>query len=164
MIYYEEKNNRARQSAPWIAYYHGLEELFGEDPDIHMDYNEEKFEITMRVDSNDKYAALSGILPVEKIFGDISLKITLVPSNKELTSAAIFDAAFRGNPNYSFTKVISSPFMSNPMTFVVFKKKVSQYFNDNLGDLFGNRNTLPENLARELLVNEDGTFFCTDQE
>ena len=48
------------------------------------------------------------------------------------------------------------------MTFVEFCKYVVQYYNDNLGDLHGNRTTVMEQIAREVFDDVSGVYFCTD--
>jgi hypothetical protein len=167
MIRFEFEENgskRMEKSAPWIEYYHSLKELFGGDPDIVMDIDEQEPSIIMHVNGDAKYEALCKLLPGQKTYGNVTLYILIFPANERLTTARMLDNAFAGNPNYAFTKVVNSPMMSNPMTFVVFKKKIAQFFNDNLGDLYGNTSTLYENIARDILAEQDGVFYCTDKE
>ena len=165
MIKHELRNiENVGLSSPWVEYYHNLNELFSGDPDVELEYSEEECKVTMRVNGNDKYAALCALIPEQKQYGETTLKINVVPANRVMTTAQLFDDAFEGNANYAFTQVVQSPMMSNPMTFVVFRKKVAQFFNDNLGDLFGNKNTLYQDIVKEVLNEQNGVFFCTDKE
>lgn len=81
-------------------------------------------------------------------------------SNKEL-----FDAAFENNPVYC-TAVRIDTIFSNDITYVVFKNKVVQFFNDNLNDLHGNVSTLYQEIAHDVfdMTSLNGVMFCTDIE
>lgn len=88
--------------------------------------------------------------------------ITVVPSNNDVSKSDLFKAAFAGNPIVSYTEHVDT--MSNPMDFIVFEKEVVQYFDDNLGDLYGIRSTLYQDLANEVFEDHQGVFFNTDIE
>lgn len=90
------------------------------------------------------------------------MHITVIPSNENVSKSDIFKAAFAGNPIVSYTEHVDT--MSNPMDFIVFEKEVIQYFDDNLGDLFGIRSTLYQDLANEVFEDHPGVFFNTDIE
>lgn len=53
---------------------------------------------------------------------------------------------------------------SNPITYIVFKNKVVQFWNDDLSDIYGNRSTLYQDIAKEIFGESSGIFFCTDKE
>ena len=73
----------------------------------------------------------------------------------------MFEAALEGNTALSFIRTISG-IMSNPITYVVFKKAVVQYYTDDLGDYFGIHSTLFQDVAKDVFGDPDGVFFCTD--
>jgi hypothetical protein len=52
--------------------------------------------------------------------------------------------------------------LTNPITYVIFKKEVVQYYDDNLGDAHGNRTTLYEQIANQIFEDREGIYFCTD--
>ena len=51
--------------------------------------------------------------------------------------------------------------MTNPLTYVVLKKEVVQFFNDNLNDIHGLETTLYQTIAKDVF-DGTGVFFCTD--
>ena len=132
---------RVKLSAPWDEFYNEVNELFRYDDEVRVVFFEEQKTIKLYVDN-----------------------IEVIPSNKEKKTELtrnIWSVAFTGNTAVSFIYTIDGIF-SNPLTYVVFLNEVVQYFNDNLGDINGNRSTLYEDIARDVFENVDATFFCTD--
>ena len=154
----------ANLSAPWISYLHKIEAMFKDDPDIKLFYDDGKKEIKLYVTGKDKADALSKLLPTEKVFGTTALKVTVIPANKDMEFADLFRNAFEGNPYYEDTTVIQPVGSLKPCTFVTFKKKVMQFWDDNLGDPHGNVSTLAQEVAKEIFKDIPGIFFCTDNE
>ena len=148
-------------SAPWVNYFHELEALFREDPDVKLTYNNDDKSITLYVNGTAKAEALEELLPEEMDFGQVTLSIIVIPSNEKRTKASLLKDAFAGNEAFSFMETIQGP-MSNPMTFIVFKNKVVQYYTDNMGDIYGQRSTLYQDMAKEIFGESEGVFFCTD--
>ena len=159
-------NNGLKMSPPWVTYWQQLNAMFGDDPEIHLEYLEDEAKIVMRVDNPSKAEALSQLLPDEVHFGNIVLNIVVVPANVMKSQANLFNDAFQGNPHFAYVAE-SAPGTSFQMTYVVFKKEVAQYWNDNLGDIHGNTNTLYQNIASELFNGEEsasGVCFCTGED
>lgn len=149
-------------SAPWVIYYREIEELFREDPEIRVVYNEEDVEIRLYVDNSAKADALQSLLPTVKDFGNVQLKITIIPFNKlGETRENIYATAFYDNPILSYIRTIRGVFTNN-ITYVVFINKVVQYFNDDLGDVNGMCSTLYQEIAKDIFGENEGVFFCTD--
>lgn len=153
-------------SAPWVTYYKEIEALFGEDPDIKVELDQSAMTnrtIKLYVCGQDKADALEQILPAEKEFGSMKVFIEIIPANIESTdNVYLYRKAFEGNPAFSFSTTIEGAF-NNPVTFFVFKNKVVQFFNDNLGDIYGNTSTLYQDIADEVFEKHEGIFFCTDK-
>jgi hypothetical protein len=110
------------------------------------------------------------LLPNEKTFGDVKVRVSVVPIEQgtededdfmDAWKEEVFEAAFDGNGAFSFAKTIFGVFHSN-LTYVVFKKRVVQYFNDDLGDAFGQCSTLYQDIAKNVFGELDGVFFCTE--
>ena len=120
-----------------------------------------KNELLLRVSNTDKAAALSELLPEEKDFGGESIRVTVIPANKTLTKAELLGEALKGNPNFSrmMTVRIGS---TNSYNYAIFKKRVAQYWNDNLGDPHGNVSCLYQDLAKEVFGDVGGVMYCTD--
>ncbi len=157
---------RLNLAPPWITYVSELEQMFKYDPEVHVIYDGEKHEAKLYVDSAVKAAAFNELLPAEKEFGNVLLTVNVVPANGvtgPIDRADLYKAAFKGNGAFSFMKTVKGIF-SNDLTYVVFKNRVVQYFNDDLSDVYGQCSTLYQDIARDLFGETEGVFFCTDVE
>lgn len=153
---------KTKMSPPWYGYYNKLLALFGEDPEIKVEFDESELTVYLYVNNTNKYIALQSILPDKQDFGGTILRIVLVPANKEnKTTFDSFRTAFKGNPAVTDIQEVSGVF-TNPILYIEFEKKVIQYYDDNLGDLHGNHSTLLEEIARDIFDEDCGVFFCTD--
>ena len=161
----DKKMSNVKIQAPWYEYFAEVNALFKEDPDVNVTYDDSKYELKLYVNGVKKADALKQIFPEKKSFGNIVMKIMVIPANikYEGNPISLFKDAFENNP--AVVNIVSG---DNPVTstmnYIVFKKKVVQYFNDNLGDINGNMSTLYENIARDIFIdsNTNGIFFCTD--
>lgn len=162
------KEVRTKLSPPWITWLSEIEQMFGQDPDIKISYDD--YTIKLYVANAEKAAALDCVLPCAREFGNVIMYLKVVPPNEENKTfdkndgASIYETIFKNNPVLSFIRKVEGPFTFNA-TYVVFKNKVVQYFNDNLNDIYGNTSTLYEDIARDIFVDytrEITVFFCTD--
>ena len=149
-------------SSPWVEYYRKVNAMFQEDPEVTVVYDEEKRILNIYVDNSAKAGALGELFPVEKIFGNCVLKINIIPSNRTTTKFAttVLEEVLDGNGAVSFIKKVA--LFGKPLTYVVFKPEVIQYFTDDLSDYHGFRSTLYAEIAKELFDELDGVYFCTD--
>lgn len=150
-------------SAPWTIFFNEVASLFGGDPEIVIKYDEENYEIELYVDNPVKADALSKILPAERTFGNVTVTLTVTPSNEPESDISIYQKAFAGNPAFSYATTTDEEAGFNG-TYVVFANKVVQYFADNLGDVNRNRSTLYQDIADRIIEEHPGVFFCTDIE
>lgn len=148
-------------SAPWVSYYKKIKTLFDEDPNVSVDYDEDNREIKIYVDGTDKATALDTLLPDEKSFGNVVVKTTVIPANKVEKKIDLLRTAFDGNPNFSYATTVEGV-LTNPISYVVFKPKVAQYWDDNLHDPHGLVSTLYANIAGDVIGESDGICFATD--
>lgn len=147
-------------SAPWMNYYREIEALFAEDNEVKVLYNDEEKELKLLVDNNRKADALAQLFPEKKTFGNVEIKIVIIPANSgDLAPISLFKDAFYGNK--AVVDIVSIPSALGSFDYVVFKKKVVQYYNDNLGDINGNRSTLYQDIAKEVFETS-GVNFCTE--
>ena len=155
----------AKLAPPWITYVKELEQMFKFDPEVHVVYDNDEYEVKLYVDTAPKASALMELLPATKDFGNVALHIIIVPANGTLvvTRANLYQTAFKGNGAFSFVKTIPGIF-ANDLTYVVFRNRVVQYWNDNLGDVYGQQSTLYQEIAKNLFGETEGVFFCTDVE
>lgn len=157
----------ATLSPPWITFYNEIKEMFCEDPDVSaITYNNVTHTVNIYIDNAEKAYAIMRLLPVSKNFkdfGNVTLKINVIPSNNLSTSTVeLFEKAFKGNPVFSYIKKANLP--ATPFNYIVFKNKVVQFFNDNMRDVSGNKSILYEEIARDIFENtSNGICFCTDE-
>jgi len=152
--------NNLKLSPPWVTYVSELKALFGEDPDIRIEYRDDTYEVKLFVDGADKADALSELLPAQRVYGNVVFSTTVAPANGlETGTAGLIEKAFKGNPALSDIMCVPTPF--GEMQYVMFRKKVVQYYNDELCDPHGNVSTLYEDIARDVFGDSD-VFFCTD--
>jgi hypothetical protein len=149
-------------SAPWWTYYRKLDALFGKDPDIHTTFQEDEKRIIFRVENKDKAEALTKLLPETVIFGNVKVTIhILIPDGETDTRAELIKKALKGNPVLSYDQAVEGV-MTNPLHYFVMRNEVAQFWNDNLHDINGRESYLYEDLAREIIGEDDGVMFCTN--
>lgn len=148
-------------SPPWITFVNEIKALFGEDPEIKIMYDEDSYTLKLFVDNTDKADALTKLIPEEKEFGNVTLKIEVVPANSDDDSAdRLFKKAFFGNPVMKNVATFDTPF--GKITYAVFEKKVVQFFNDQMDDINGNKSTLFQEIARDVFGMDRGVYYCTE--
>ena len=153
-------------SAPWHTYYKELNELFKFDDEIRIVYDTDEQIINIYVENTAKAGAMAAVLPVEKEFGAITVQINVIPANstfKKVKSVrgSLYEDLFHGNPIVDDIVTIEGV-MTNPITYVIFKKEVVQYYNDSLSDAHGLCSTLYQDIAKRVLDADEGFFFCTN--
>lgn len=150
-------------SAPWVNYYREINALFGEDPDVLVQYEEDENIINLRVNGTDKAEAISQLLPEEKEFGNVIVKIKVIPANRVATKVDLFKKAFDGNPIFSYALSIDTGMTTNTFNYVIFKHLISQYYTDSLNDPHGLTAKLYEDIARDVFEDKiDGVMYSTD--
>ena len=150
-------------SPPWVTYYRELEELFSQDPEVTVKFDEEKLQIKLLVANTDKSYALSRLLNPSKEFGNVTITIDVIPSNDDEDSPfEMIRTAFKGNPVCSQIKAMTD-FTGNEVNYVAFKSEVAQFFNDDISDLNGNKSMLYKEIAEDVFKEHNGIFFCTDK-
>ena len=155
---------KMKLSAPWVIYAKEVTELFREDPEIIVCYDEGSNTIRLYVENAEKADALTKLLPAEKTFGNVTVRTVVFPANVSAPpKVSLFQTAFKGNPVFVGASTVEGIF-TNPVSYVVFKNKVVQYYADNLHDLYGNCSTLYQEIAKDVFGEDDGICFCTDVE
>lgn len=158
----EGKLPELKLSSPWVIYAHKVAALFGDDPEIEVEFDNDGPELTLYVANATKAGAIAKILPQEVEFGNVKMAVKVVPANEEQSNAALFLRAFSGNPNV--VDVVTVPdVLTNDPTYVVFEPDVVQFYSDNGADINGLTTTLYQDIAKDVFG--DGfpnIFFCTD--
>ena len=150
-------------SSPWNTFVHELEALFGEDDDIQVIYDDEEKIVKLYVNNSRKADALTQLLPVEKKFGNVALKISVIPANVQNEDRlSLLAKAFEGNPVVADIQTVDT--LIGTFNFVIFKKEVVQFFNDQLDDIHGNKSTLYQEIAKDVFEDMLDVHFCTESE
>lgn len=146
-------------AAPWDEYYQMINAMFKDDPDVTVVYLPDEYKIKLYVEKQAKAEVLSLMLEPEMTFGNITVLIEVIPPNTIITSAAeVYREAFRDNPAVEEIVTLGGVFQA---TYIIFKKEVVQYHNDDIGSPYGLRSTLYETIAKEIFVERPGVYFCT---
>ena len=134
-----------KKSAPWVTYYREVDALFEKDEEVFVVLDEENVELKIYVNNQSKASAIQYLMPTEKEFGNVILKIEVIPANgmkiRNVDETNILDIvcdAFRENDAVYMVTGVRSMF---DLIYVIFRKEVVQYFDDNLGDINGNCST-----------------------
>lgn len=147
--------------APWIEFYHEVEALFSRDSEVSVKFNNETNELYIYVDGNQKKAeAIEYIMPRERIFGNVTVEVKVIPSNKPIDN--VKDAltyAFEDSPIFRGYREEETPF--GTFKYAIFSPAVLQYFNDDTGDIDGKRTATIEDVAREILCLGDNVHICS---
>ncbi len=156
--------NKVGLSSPWVTFGREMEALFGPDPEIKVEFDNEAPAVKLYVDNEEKADALSKLLPTEKTFGNVILNIIIIPANKNSVidpKVAAFKTAFKGNPVLKDVVSIDAMAYRN-ITYAIFKNEVVQFFNDDLSDINGNCSTLYQTIARDIFGPAVADInFCT---
>lgn len=161
-----KEDKKTKLTPPWVGYANKFDQMFGKDPQLHIKFDDENCRLKVLVDSQKKYEALKELLPSKVSFGNIDMYIDLIPSNAMVGKsdiASLFADAFEDNPVLEDIIEIPGVF-NNKLTYIVFKKEVVQYWNDNLGDPHGLVSTLYQDIAKDIFVGLDGVNYCTNPE
>lgn len=164
---------RLNMLSPWMTYYHEMVAFFKKDDEVNVVWDDsgDVDTIKLYVKEESKAEALMELLPTTKEFGVVTVNIEIIPANDKKsffitrmnhTNPALFSMALRDNNAVSFIKTVEGIF-SNPITYIVFNKEVVQYFNDSLGDYFGQCSTLYQELAKDIFGTHEGVFYCTNK-
>ena len=157
-----DKKQNVTLSPPWTTYYRKLVALFNGDEDVKIEYDNGDTTVSIYVEGEAKADAIERLLPKEVDFGNVTLTINVVPANTVDATLNDLKIAFAGNKNVTDIVTTGGGFGTFPMTYVVFKKEVIQFFNDDLTDLHGLCSTLNEDIAKEVFGDINGVCFCTD--
>lgn len=149
-------------SSPWVTYSRKLMALFGEDKDLTVNFDQDTYTITIESENTFKIMALEKILKPQMVFGNITVTVRCLVKNAETESvAALFKTAFAGNPRVSQIQEVATP-LSTSETYVLFKKEVIQFYNDDTSDFYGNFNGLSEDLMRDVANGSIRVNFGTE--
>lgn len=146
--------------SPWEEYYKKVDAMFKNDDDVRVVYYPEEYKIKLFVEKQAKAEVLNLLLKPEVTFGNITVLIEVMSPDIILRGADdAYKEAFRGNRAVADIKITTGVFKA---TYIIFKKDVVQYYDDDISSVFSVRSTLYETIAKEIFVETPGVYFCTD--
>ena len=150
-------------STPWVTFAREIDAIFSEDPEVTVVYQNDNKEIKIYVDNYAKADAIAAIIPQEKTFGNVTVKVIVIPSNEDLVNRiTLFRNAFAGNPILNRIETVT-PAPNGPVNYVIFNREILSFFNDDLSDFYGAESTLAEDIARDVFdIGDDAICFCTE--
>lgn len=159
----EQKNQSIpKMSPPWVTYFHEVEVLFKDDPDVKISFDERTPELKLLVNGSMKAMALKKLLPKFVTFGHVMMNVVVVPSNSSDSNLELLRVAFAGNKLLVHTESVNTQF--GVMNFAVFKKDVAQFFNDDLSDIHGMVSKLYSDVARDVFESVKDVNFNTESD
>ena len=147
-------------SSPWVIYSKKIQKLFEADKTIVFQYVDTPPELKIFVEGAQKADALSKLLPTEKTFGNVTLKITVISADAGEDRVTLIKAAFENNPIVDHIRKVDMV-GGGTATYVSFAKEVVQFFDDDLSDENGYCSTLYQELAKDVLGEKGEVYFCT---
>ena len=145
--------------SPWVVYAKKVQELFGKDEGVKVEFTNEPPHLKLYVEGDGKADAISKLLPGEVTFGNVTMPIEVVPSNLDDSRMSLLKRAFEGNPVVKEFRITEA--FGNTLDFLIFKKEVVQYKNDDISEADGVCSTLYQDIAKEVLGESEGVYFCT---
>ena len=147
-------------SSPWCIYARKVETLFDGDREVKVEFNEEDKELKLFVDNGRKADAIAKLLPDEKTFGNVTIKISVVPANNEEDISTVIKNAFNGNYNFSRLEETVNPF-GDKIRYALFTPCVAQYYSDDISEYQGMTTTIYADLAKEIFSEQAMDVYFT---
>ena len=164
---------RLKISPPWITCINEIQAMFDGDPQIacNVTWTGEP-SIVLSTNNPEKAVAIRKLLPEKINYGNVDLEIGVecgkrLPNLAFASNKELFETAFKGNPAFCYCVAPAQEgYRYIDFTYVVFKKEVVQFFNDNLNDAHGIISTLYQDIADDLfrdLTSVGGQVaYCTE--
>lgn len=156
-----------RLSSPWITHYRKITAMFQGDNEIKVVLAPD-YVVNIYVDNAEKADAIGKLIKKKVYFNNICMTVNVIPANKSQHNYSfdggnkeIAETAFHGNTMVSAIKTNQFT-QDDSFTFVVFKNKDAQFYNDNISSLWGIATIPRECIARDIFDPPIGIFFCTE--
>ena len=152
-------------SPPWVTYANEVNAMFRDEFDVNVRTSDDGYTINLYVKKADKAAALTKLLKPTVKFGNITVKVIVIPANKEDTTDVdsmkvvdLYKTALKDN--MAFEEIIERaeglPFAMN---YVVFRNQVVQFYNEDLSDHLGMCSTLYQTIADDIFNRDQYPIF-----
>ena len=75
--------SKLKLASPWTTCFRQFKAFFQKDPEIRVVFNEDEPAINVYVEKQDKADALTYLIPSAKQFGNVTLRINIIPANQQ---------------------------------------------------------------------------------
>lgn len=146
-------------NAPWVEKAREIRALFEGDDNVIVLFEDEPPKVTLYVDGEDKASSIERLLPASYTFGNVTMEVSVIPSNSEPTETEHLMRAFSGNPAFCGTledRLVDG----SKVVYAMFAPKVVQFFADDISKAYGIHTKTYEQVASDVL--ECGAFICSE--
>mgnify|MGYP003321061786 CR=1 FL=1 len=160
-----KKSENVKLSPPWDGYMNMLASFFKGDKRVRVGGCDDKRVGTIEVFDTKMYCALEQVLNKKIRFGNVTLRIRIVPANdlkafkNTMTDLAALKVVLSGNP--AFAKFITRKTEVGNAVFCMFKPVVLMWYNDNLGSPYKQTASVYE-LAAQTVFKGCGASYATE--
>lgn len=161
-----KEETRETLCPPWLTYRNEVSVLFDQDPEVSVSRlkpgnDDNEFIMTISSRNISKIRAISMLIPAKISFGNVTLTTNFNIIDNCATVSDIYRSAFAGNP--ALQDIIENvPSGKAKFIYLLFQNKVVHFWNDNLGDPYGNVSTLYQNIAASVCKKYENVYFCTE--
>lgn len=161
----EKKSEKVRLSPPWDGHMSKLASFFKGDDRVRVGTCGMGYVANIEVFDTKMYSALEQVLNKRIRFGNVVLKINLVPANGvkafkgEMTDLAALKVVLKDNP--AFAKIVSRKTELGNNVFVLFKPVVLMWYNDNLASPYKQSTSVYE-LEAQIVFKDLGVSYSTE--
>jgi hypothetical protein len=154
---------------PWITLWNAINASVGNDAAVTvsaLDKSILPYVVPIKVRSKRRAIALASLMKLRHDFGNVAVIIVVkdgagnVPTPVVPRSASelagLVSTAFRSNG--WFRGVAVRDLMGRKRVFQIFAKRVIQFHNDDLSDLYGNYNNVAASVFADVLLSRPGGF------
>ena len=156
--------DNVKLSPPPYTYFNFLKHSIGNDPCLEVLEMQEKAEgnflIQIEVEGITKARALAAILELHQSISNWNIYIEILHNGRVVKPqkdyetmedfVEMFENALSTNRYFEFATYVRT-FSGFPIVFLIFKKDVIQFFNDDISDFYNNFNGVVADVFREVL-------------
>ena len=155
-------------SAPWQTIQHEIFHLLEPDKEVTVSEVSEcdngVYSVDISSKNGKKIAALEKVIKNSFNLGNVQLVINFIHEREDddVTVQDYIDA-FEGNSNFVTVEETSKGLFQN-LVYVIFAKEILQFFNDQLDDVYGNKNIIVADAANDVCNKNSKSLeinFCT---
>lgn len=152
----------AELSPPWYTLWNEIKASIGNDTAVTvnpLDTKSSPYLVPITVADHDKAVAIASVMALRHQMGNITVDVQVKDREGRIVSPEIPESVEKLaemvkkalGDNTWFVEVVVKPLFMREVVFVVFKKAVIQFFNDDLSDLYNNYNNVVAFVFRDVL-------------